>query len=45
MKTPVSLGASVFNLFNVRYRDYMNRFRYFSDEVGTNVVIRLKINI
>ncbi len=45
MKTPVSLGASVFNLFNVRYRDYMNRFRYFSDEVGTNVVLRLKINL
>jgi len=45
MKTPVSLGASVFNLFNVRYRDYMNRFRYFSDEVGTNVVLRLKINV
>jgi iron complex outermembrane receptor protein len=45
MKTPVNLGASVFNLFNVRYRDYMNRFRYFSDEVGTNVVMRLKINI
>ena len=45
MKTPVSLGASVYNLFNVRYRDYMNRFRYFSDEVGTNVVLRLKINL
>lgn len=45
MKTPVSIGASVFNLLNTRYRDYMNRFRYFSDEVGTNVVLRLKINI
>jgi iron complex outermembrane receptor protein len=30
------------NLFNTRYRDYMNRFRYFTDEVGRNIVLQLK---
>lgn len=45
MKKPISFGTSVYNLFNVRYRDYMNRFRYFADEVGTNVVLRLKMNL
>ncbi len=45
MKKPISFGASIYNLFNVRYRDYMNRFRYFADEVGTNVVLRLKMNL
>lgn len=34
--------VSVNNLFNTRYRDYMNRFRYFTDEVGRNVVLQLK---
>jgi iron complex outermembrane receptor protein len=34
--------VSINNLFNTRYRDYMNRFRYFTDEVGRNVVLQLK---
>lgn len=37
----VSLSAN--NLLNRRYRNYLNRFRYFSDEAGRN--IQLKINI
>jgi iron complex outermembrane recepter protein len=38
------LGISLIisNLFNVAYRDYMNRFRYFADEVGRNFTLRLK---
>ncbi len=35
----VSLGAS--NLLNKTYREYLNRFRYFSDEVGTDVTLKL----
>lgn len=42
-KQPVELGLSVFNLFNVRYRQYLNRFRYFVDENGTNVSVRLRL--
>ena len=41
-KRTTDVGLSVQNLTNVRYRDYLNRFRYFSDETGRNVVLRLK---
>ncbi|MCI4669774.1 MAG: TonB-dependent receptor [Bacteroidia bacterium] len=32
---------SVDNLFNTTYRDYLNRFRYFTDELGRNISLRL----
>ena len=35
----VSLSAS--NLLNKQYRNYLNRFRYFTDEMGTSVQLRL----
>ncbi len=35
-------SVSVTNLTNVRYRDYLNRFRYFSDEAGINCMLRIK---
>jgi iron complex outermembrane recepter protein len=40
---PVTIGLSVNNLFNVKYRDYLNSFRYFTDEMGRNISIKLKI--
>lgn len=40
---PLQIGLAVFNLMNVRYRDYLNRFRYFADEPGRNISIRLKV--
>lgn len=39
------LSVGVNNLFNVSYRDYMNRFRYYADEMGRNFTIRLRIPI
>ena len=39
----VSLQAT--NLFDVRYRDYLNKFRYYIDDVGRNIVLRVKIPI
>jgi iron complex outermembrane receptor protein len=30
------------NLLNKKYRDYLNRFRYFSDETGRNLVFSVK---
>lgn len=36
------IGFSVENLFNISYRDYMNRFRYFADDLGSNFSIRLQ---
>ncbi len=35
--------VAVTNLTNLVYRDYMNAFRYFSDEMGRNISLRLKI--
>ncbi len=34
---------SVRNLFNVSYRDYLSRFRYFIDDTGRDVVLRVQI--
>ncbi|MEA5458390.1 TonB-dependent receptor [Arcicella sp. LKC2W] len=38
----ISLGLSVSNAFNLAYREYLNRFRYFTNEMGRNVTLRLK---
>ena len=32
------------NLFNVSYRDYLNRQRYFADDLGINVIVGLSLN-
>ena len=42
-KEPVTFYFDVDNLFNKQYRDYMNRWRYFANEAGTNLSIRIKI--
>jgi iron complex outermembrane receptor protein len=42
-KMSIILGVS--NLFNTEYRDYMNSFRYFCDDMGRNVSLRIKIPI
>lgn len=34
------LTISCTNIFNVAYRDYLSRYRYFSDDPGRNVIIR-----
>lgn len=39
-----TLGFSVFNILNSKYRDYLNRQRFFADELGRNLQIQLKIN-
>lgn len=42
-KQPIEVGLTVFNLLDERYREYLNRFRYFADELGRNVSLRLKV--
>ncbi len=37
----LSLGLTVSNLFNISYREYLNRFRYFTDDMGRNISIRV----
>lgn len=39
----ITVGLSANNILNVRYRDYLNRFRYFADEMGTNISLRVKV--
>lgn len=36
-------NLSVRNLFDVSYRDYLSRFRYFIDDTGRDVVLRVQI--
>lgn len=31
------------NVFNTIYRDYLNKFRYFTDEIGRNFILRTNI--
>lgn len=43
-KVSSTLAFSVQNIFNIAYRDYLNRQRFFADEMGRNFQIQLKIN-
>lgn len=40
---PISIIVAVNNIFNTVYRNYLNAFRYYADEMGTNISLRLKI--
>lgn len=44
-KRKISVGLTVVNLLNQTYRDYMNRFRYFNDEPGRSINLRIKLKI
>ncbi|MFM9825294.1 TonB-dependent receptor, partial [Flavobacterium sp.] len=43
-KSITTLVFSVQNIFNTNYRDYLNKQRFFADEMGRNIQIKLKIN-
>jgi iron complex outermembrane recepter protein len=38
-----SLSIAAYNMLNSRYRDYQDRFRYFADAPGSNLVFRLTL--
>ena len=40
---PVELGITGNNLLNTSYRDYLNRFRYFTDDMGRMLLFRVKL--
>jgi iron complex outermembrane recepter protein len=40
---PVQVSLQGLNLLNTAYRDYLNRFRYFADESGRNIMVNLRI--
>jgi iron complex outermembrane receptor protein len=43
-KTNATIAFSVQNILNTNYRDYLNRQRFFADEMGRNFQIQLKFN-
>jgi len=42
-KQNIDLSLEFNNLLNQSYRDYMNRFRYFADETGRNIGLKIKV--
>jgi iron complex outermembrane recepter protein len=44
-KYSFELGFTINNILNKTYRDYMNRYRYYSNEIGRNFSIKLKMPI
>ncbi len=43
-KKDLTIGLSVSNLLNTSYRDYLNRLRYFVEDTGRNINLRLIYN-
>ena len=43
-KTLASVNISVNNIFNSSYRDYLNRQRLYTDEIGRNFQLQIKLN-
>ena len=43
-QSTLTLGFFVDNILNTAYRDYLNRQRYFADDLGRNFRIQLKLN-
>ncbi|WP_074489971.1 TonB-dependent receptor [Mucilaginibacter polytrichastri] len=41
--TYAAIDLSVNNLTNVAYKDYLDRFRYFANEPGRNIIFRLRV--
>ena len=40
----LTCGLLVNNILNTNYRDYLNRQRYYADDLGRNILVQLKIN-
>ncbi len=43
-KTKLRSSITVNNLLNTQYRNYLNRQRYFADDLGRNIMLQLKLN-
>lgn len=40
----LTLGLGITNLLNRSYRNYLNRLRYYADDLGRNFLLNLKLN-
>ncbi len=43
-RTSLNMSLSVNNIFNTTYRNYLNRLRFFADEIGRNIQLQFKLN-
>lgn len=43
-KSTLTVGFGIKNIFNTSYRNYLNRLRYYADDLGRNFLFNLKIN-
>lgn len=43
-KTSLNIGLSVNNLLDTNYRAYLNRLRFFADDLGRNMMLQLQLN-
>ena len=44
IRSDMQVGLYVNNLLNTSYRNYLNRLRYYADDVGRNITLQLKYN-
>ncbi|MDX1314480.1 MAG: TonB-dependent receptor [Eudoraea sp.] len=42
-RTELTANLSVNNLLNTSFRDYLNRQRFFADDLGRNIILQLKL--
>ncbi len=43
-KSTLKIGVDIHNILNTTYRNYLNRLRFFADDLGRNITVRLSIN-
>lgn len=43
-KSIITTGFGITNLFNTAYRNYLNRLRFYADDLGRNFLLNIKIN-
>ena len=43
-RSDLVVGLTINNLFDTSYRDYLNRLRYYADDLGRNFILNLKLN-
>lgn len=43
-KSKITIGFTIQNMFNTNYRDYLNRTRFYVDDMGRNFTVQLKFN-
>ena len=43
-KVALNVGLSINNLLDKNYRTYLNRLRYFADDLGRNIMLQVQLN-